>query len=161
MVESTYRIGNGFDVHRLASGRTLVLGGVQIDHPMGLEGHSDADVLLHALCDAILGAISLGDIGQHFPSDDPQFKDVSSLVLLEKVNAMLRQDKWRVANVDITVICEQPKIAPYADRIRENIAPILDLPLDAVSIKGTTTEKLGFTGREEGIAAMAVALVSR
>ena len=161
MVDCPYRVGSGFDVHRFTPDRKLVLGGVQIDHPLGLEGHSDADVLLHALCDAMLGAISLGDIGQHFPPDDSEFKDISSLLLLEMVTAMLRQDKWRVTNVDVTVICERPKVLPYVERIKHSIAPILDLPFDAVSIKGTTTERLGFTGREEGIAVMATVLVSR
>ncbi len=161
MAERIFRVGCGFDAHRFADDRKLILGGVAIEHPRGLAGHSDADVLLHALCDALLGAAGLGDIGQHFPADDDEFKDISSMALLEKVAALVRQDKWKFVNVDITVICENPRIAPYAERMRQNIAAMFDAPLDAVSVKGTTTEKLGFTGREEGIAAMAVVLVSR
>lgn len=156
-----FRIGCGFDVHRFEEGRRLILGGETIDHPLGLLGHSDADVVLHALCDALLGAVALGDIGLHFPSADPQFKDISSLILLQKVVDLLRRDGWNIVNADLTVVCERPKIAPYASKIRQNIARIAGTEVDAISIKGTTTERLGFTGREEGIAAMAVVLVSR
>lgn len=161
MAERTFRIGSGFDAHRFADERKLVLGGVAIDHPRGLAGHSDADVVLHALCDALLGAAAMGDIGQHFPPDNDEFRDISSLILLEKAATIVRQDKWKFVNADITVICENPKIAPYAERMRQNIAAMFDAPLDAVSVKGTTTERMGFTGREEGIAAMAVVLLSR
>lgn len=156
-----FRIGCGFDVHRFATGRKLVLGGETIAHPVGLLGHSDADVVLHALCDAMLGAIAAGDIGQRFPPNDPYFLDISSTVLLQMVVDLLKKDAWSIVNVDITVICEQPRIAPYAEKIRRNIGEIIGTGIDAVSVKGTTTERLGFTGREEGIAAMAVALVSR
>jgi 2-C-methyl-D-erythritol 2,4-cyclodiphosphate synthase len=161
MADPVFRIGCGFDAHRLVEGRKLVLGGVLVDFPRGLEGHSDADVVLHALCDALLGAAAMGDIGQHFPADDPEYKDISSLIILERAASIVRQDKWKFVNCDITVICEQPRIAPYVERMRQNIAAMFDAPLDAVSVKGTTTEKMGFTGREEGIAAMAVVLVSR
>jgi 2-C-methyl-D-erythritol 2,4-cyclodiphosphate synthase len=161
MAERIIRIGCGFDAHRFSDDRKLVLGGVPIEHPRGLAGHSDADVVLHALCDALLGATAMGDIGQHFPADSDEFKDIPSLILLERVAMIVRQDKWKFVNADITVICESPKIAPYAERMRQNIAAMFDAPLDTVSVKGTTTEKMGFTGREEGIAAMAVVLVSR
>ncbi len=161
MADTIFRIGSGFDAHRFADGRKLVLGGVLIDHPRGLAGHSDADVVLHALCDALLGAASLGDIGQHFPPSDPEFQDISSLIILERVAAIVRQDKWKFVNADITIICEEPKIAPHSERMRQNISAMFDAPLDSVSVKATTTEKMGFTGREEGIAAMAVVLLSR
>ena len=161
MAERIYRIGCGFDAHRFVEGRKLVLGGVVIEHPRGLEGHSDADVILHALCDALLGATAMGDIGQHFPPDDPEFKDISSMMLLERVAVIVRDDKWKFVNADITVICEQPRIAPHAEKMRQNISAMFDAPLDTVSVKATTTERMGFTGREEGIAAMVVVLVSR
>ncbi len=158
---STFRIGSGFDVHPFVAGRRLVLGGEAIDHPLGLAGHSDADVVLHALCDALLGAVAKGDIGHHFPPSDQQFKDVSSTLLLNRVVEILRADGWSLVNADITIICEQPKIAPYVERMKTNISRVCRVDADAVSIKATTTEQLGFTGREEGIAAMAVALVQR
>ncbi len=157
----TFRIGSGFDVHPFVAGRRLVLGGEAIDHPLGLAGHSDADVVLHALCDALLGAVAKGDIGHHFPPSDQQFKDVSSTLLLNRVVEILRTDGWSLVNADITIICEQPKIAPYVERMKTNISRVCRVDTDAVSIKATTTEQLGFTGREEGIAAMAVALVQR
>jgi 2-C-methyl-D-erythritol 2,4-cyclodiphosphate synthase len=155
------RIGSGYDVHRFASGRKLFLGGEQIGHPLGLLGHSDADVLLHALCDALLGAVAKGDIGVHFPPSDEKYKDIASMVLLERVIAMLRADGWRLVNADMTVVCELPKIAPYAEKIRKNIAAATGVAVDAISLKATTSEGLGFTGREEGIAAMAVVLVEQ
>ncbi|MCC6962096.1 MAG: 2-C-methyl-D-erythritol 2,4-cyclodiphosphate synthase [candidate division Zixibacteria bacterium] len=156
-----FRVGSGFDVHPFVAGRRLVLGGELIEYPLGLQGHSDADVVLHALCDALLGAVAKGDIGRHFPPSDQQFKDVSSTLLLNRVVEILRSDGWALVNADITIICEQPKIAPYVDKMRANIARVCRIDDDAVSIKATTTERLGFTGREEGIAAMAVALVQR
>jgi 2-C-methyl-D-erythritol 2,4-cyclodiphosphate synthase len=153
------RIGSGFDVHKFAKGRRLILGGETIEFPLGLEGHSDADVLLHALCDALLGAIALGDIGKHFPPGDPAYKDISSLVLLKRVTSMLEEKGWKLQNADLTLICEQPKISPYTEKIRTNIASAMNAGIELISLKATTTEKLGFTGREEGIAAMAVVLV--
>lgn len=155
------RVGSGFDVHPLVAGRRLVLGGEVIDYPLGLQGHSDADVLIHALCDALLGALALGDVGKHFPPTDERYRDISSLHLLEKVMDMVRAQGWEMVNTDLTLVCEEPKIAPYSDAMRKNIAGALDVAVDAISIKATTTEKLGFTGRGEGIAALAVVLVNK
>jgi len=155
------RIGTGFDVHRFIIGRPLVLGGVTIDHPMGLEGHSDADVLVHAIIDALLGASNLPDIGQLFPDSSSSYKNISSLVLLERVSALLREKGVSVVNIDSTVICDRPKIARYIPEMKQKISAALDeLSPERIGIKGTTTEGLGFTGRGEGIAAQAVALVS-
>jgi len=150
------RVGCGFDAHRLAPDRRLVLGGVTIEHETGLLGHSDADVLTHAVLDACLGAAALGDLGRHFPDSDPQYRDISSLTLAERAAALLRQRGYRVANVDATVIAEQPRIAPHAEQMRANVAAALGCPVDAVSVKATTTEGLGPWGRGEGIAAQAV-----
>lgn len=155
------RVGQGFDVHALVSGRRLILGGVHIDSPLGLLGHSDADVLLHAITDAVLGAAGLGDIGRLFPDTSAQFKDADSRVLLRSAMEKVHGAGWRVANVDCTVIAQRPKIAPYVDAMRANVAADLQIEMDAVGIKGKTTEQLGFTGRGEGIAAMAVALLMR
>lgn len=154
------RIGQGYDVHRLVNGRPLILGGVHIPFPQGLLGHSDADVLCHAIADALLGAAAAGDIGRHFPDTDPQWKGVSSLLLLERVAAMLAEEHLVVVNVDATVVAERPLLAPYIDQMRENIASALRVPSAAVSVKATTTEGLGLTGRGEGIAASAVTLVA-
>ncbi|MCF8721947.1 2-C-methyl-D-erythritol 2,4-cyclodiphosphate synthase [Nitrospina gracilis] len=154
-----FRIGNGYDVHRLVEGRKLILGGVEIPHTLGLDGHSDADALLHALCDALLGACGLGDLGHHFPDTDDQYKGISSLILLEKVNASLRAKGFHVVNTDATLVAQKPKLAPYIDRMRENIARTLGIDVSQVNVKATTTEKLGFAGREEGLAAYAVALI--
>lgn len=153
------RIGNGFDVHRFAEGRRCVLCGVEIPHPLGLLGHSDADVALHALCDALLGAAALGDIGKHFPDTDPRFEGADSRVLLRETARLLSEAGYAVGNVDITIIAQAPKMAPHIPAMRANIAADLSLPLDAVSVKATTTERLGFTGRGEGIAAQASALL--
>ncbi|MCK4857797.1 MAG: 2-C-methyl-D-erythritol 2,4-cyclodiphosphate synthase [candidate division Zixibacteria bacterium] len=155
------RVGFGFDVHPFGEGRRLILGGEQIDHPLGLVGHSDADVLTHALCDALLGAAALGDIGQHFPPDDPQYKDISSLRLLEQVVRLLQHHHWRLVNADLTLVLEKPRIAPYSDKIRANLATAMQTSVDVISLKATTTEGLGFTGQGEGIAAMAVVLVEQ
>ena len=156
-----FRVGNGYDVHRLVAGRRLVLGGVVVPYELGLDGHSDADVLLHALKDALLGAAGLGDIGRHFPDHDPAYKDISSLVLLARVADKLHCDGWRVNNVDVTAIAEAPKLAPYVDEMADNIARCLSMSRAAVNVKATTTEKLGFTGRGEGIAAQAVVSLVR
>jgi 2-C-methyl-D-erythritol 2,4-cyclodiphosphate synthase len=153
------RIGHGYDVHRLIKGRPLVLGGVEIPFSKGLGGHSDADVLLHAVCDALLGSLALGDIGVHFPDSDPQFKDIESLELLRRVVAMVRKGGFRIGNIDVTLVAEQPKIAGQIPQMQENIARTAVIEKDRVSIKATTTEGLGFTGRGEGIAAHAVVLV--
>jgi 2-C-methyl-D-erythritol 2,4-cyclodiphosphate synthase len=155
------RIGSGFDVHALAEGRRLVLGGIEIDYPQGLAGHSDADVVLHALCDAMLGAVANYDVGHHFPPGKPEYKDIDSLKLLEKVDLLLREDEWSVVNADITVICEKPRLAPFIDKMRARISTTLKVNIGQISIKATTSEKLGSMGREEGIAAMAVVLVEK
>jgi len=153
------RIGQGFDVHALVPDRKLVLGGVQIPHHLGLEGHSDADVLLHAICDALLGAAGLGDIGGHYPDSDAQYSEIDSRRLLRDVAAKLAALKFRVVNVDATVIAQAPRLAPHIDAMTSNLASDLGLARERVNVKATTTETLGFTGRGEGIAAMAVALV--
>ena len=155
------RTGIGLDVHALVEGRKLILGGVEIDHEKGLMGHSDADVLLHAISDALLGAAALGDIGKHFPDTDPAYKGISSLKLLKQVGDLLSQNGWSVVNVDAVLAAERPKIAPYMQEMVNNIAEALDVEPSRVSVKGTTTEKLGFTGRGEGIACYAVAAISR
>lgn len=153
------RVGFGFDVHQLVPGRELWLGGVQIPHSVGALGHSDADVLLHALCDALLGALALGDIGQHFPNTDQKWKGADSKVLLAAVVDLVHAATWKVGNVDCTLVMERPKILPYVLEMRAVIAKLLEVPLDAVSIKATTNETMGFIGRQEGVAAHAVATV--
>ena len=155
------RIGQGFDVHAFGDGDHLMVGGVRVPHERGVLAHSDGDVVLHALCDAMLGALALGDIGQHFPPSDPQWKGADSRAFVRHCNQLLAEQGWRVGNADITVICEKPKIGPHAPAMRAAIADDLGIALDAVSIKATTTEKLGFTGRGEGIAAQAACLLVR
>lgn len=153
------RVGMGYDVHRLVEGRALILGGVNIPYEKGLLGHSDADVLLHSIKDALLGAAGKGDIGKHFPDSDDRFKGISSLVLLAKVNNILADSGYRVGNIDATVVAQAPKLAPHIPRMVENIAETLGIETDSVNIKATTTEGLGFTGTGEGIAAYAVACI--
>lgn len=153
------RIGHGYDVHQLVTGRKLIVGGVEIAHDKGLLGHSDADVLLHAICDALLGAAALGDIGKHFADSDAKFKNIDSRILLREVARLLSNAGFRVGNVDATIIAQAPKMAPHIARMVENIATDLGVPMNAVNVKATTTEKLGFEGRGEGIAAEAVALL--
>jgi len=153
------RIGFGYDVHRLASGYELWLGGLKLDFPLGAVGHSDADVLLHAICDALLGAAALHDIGYHFPNNDPQYQGISSLLLLEKVAKLLQHHEYQIGNIDSTVILQQPKIAPYIPQMQQNIAQTLQIPPSSISIKATTSEGLGFEGRQEGISAFAIALI--
>ncbi len=153
------RIGNGFDVHALVAGRPLVLGGVAIPHDRGLAGHSDADVLLHAVCDAILGALALGDIGLHFPDTDARWKDADSRALLRQVAALASAQRWRIGNLDVTVIAEAPKLAPHVPAMRANLAADLACGIGDISVKATTTERLGFAGRGEGIAALATVLL--
>lgn len=155
------RVGTGYDVHALADGRKLILGGVNIEHTMGLDGHSDADVLTHAIMDALLGAAGLGDIGRHFPDTDDTYKGISSLELLAKVKELLDDNFFKVGNIDATVIAQRPKIAPYIEQMRQNIADTLNVDVTRINIKGTTTEYLGFTGREEGIAAQAGCCIYR
>ena len=154
-----FRVGNGYDVHQLAEGLPLVLGGVNIPHTKGCVAHSDGDVLIHALCDALLGALALGDIGQHFPDTSDAYKGIDSKLLLARVVAMVRERGWEIVNVDNTLLAQKPKIAPFVPQMRQVLAGILGLPEDAVSVKATTTERLGFVGREEGIAACATCLL--
>lgn len=153
------RIGTGYDVHRLQEGLPLWIGGVRIEHTHGLLGHSDADVLLHAICDALLGAAALGDIGKHFPDTDPAYKGINSLKLLAHVGTLLKEHGYSVGNIDSTVVAQRPKMASHIPQMRQNIADTLGISVDQVSVKATTTERLGFEGREEGISAQAVALI--
>ncbi len=153
------RIGEGYDVHRLKEGRKMILGGVEIPCTFGPDGHSDADVLLHAVMDAILGAMAAGDIGSHFPDNDPAYKGISSMLLLEKVAALLREKGLRLVNLDSTVALQRPKLRPHIDAMRANIAHVLELSVDCVSVKATTEEGMGFTGSGEGISARAVVLL--
>ncbi len=154
-----FRVGHGYDVHRLVEGRPLILGGVEIEYERGCLGHSDADVLLHAVMDALLGAAALGDIGRHFPDTDPAYKGASSMNLLTVVSKMIAEKQATVANVDATLILQKPKVAPYIEKMRENIAAVLGVSLDRVYVKATTEEGLGFTGSGEGVAAHAVAML--
>jgi 2-C-methyl-D-erythritol 2,4-cyclodiphosphate synthase len=155
------RIGHGFDVHAFGEGDHVTLGGVRIAFDRGLQAHSDGDVVIHALCDAMLGAMALGDIGRHFPPDDPQWRDADSRAFLRRSNGMLRERGWVLGNADVTVVCERPKVGPHADAMRALLAADLGVDIDAISVKATTTETLGFTGRGEGIAAQAVCLLVR
>ena len=158
---SKLRIGHGYDVHRLVEGRRLILGGVDIPYEKGLLGHSDADVLLHAISDALLGAAALGDIGKHFPDTDAAYKNADSLVLLARVNEIIKSAGYRVSNVDATVIAQAPKLAPHIEQMRKNIASALGADLDDISVKATTEERLGFTGSGEGISAHAVCIIEK
>ncbi|GAB3743614.1 2-C-methyl-D-erythritol 2,4-cyclodiphosphate synthase [Lysobacter olei] len=154
------RIGQGFDVHTFGDGDHVMLGGVRVPHDHGIVAHSDGDVVIHALCDAMLGAVALGDIGRHFPPSDPQWKGADSLLFLRRCNDLIAEHGgWRVGNADITVLCERPKVGPHAEAMRALLARELGIAVDAVSVKATTSERLGFTGRGEGIAAMAVCLL--
>jgi 2-C-methyl-D-erythritol 2,4-cyclodiphosphate synthase len=155
------RIGNGYDIHRLGTERALILGGVNIPHSLGLVGHSDADVLTHAIMDAMLGALSLGDIGHYFPPSDPQWAGADSLKLLDQVNQLIHSKDWTIVNIDSVVVAERPKLKPHIEAMRTNLAQVLGLEPDQVGVKATTNEKLGPTGREEGIAAYAVALLTK
>ena len=155
------RIGNGFDVHAMISGRKLILGGVTIPYECGLDGHSDADVLLHAVCDAILGALALGDIGAHFPDTDPRWKGADSRLLLRHVASLALALGWRIGNLDTTLIAQAPKLAPHVPAMRANLAADLGCDIGQISVKATTTERLGFAGRGEGIAAWATVLLNR
>lgn len=153
------RIGQGYDVHRLVNERKLIIGGVEIEHTLGLLGHSDADVLLHAIMDAILGAAALGDIGKHFPDSDEKYRGISSVKLLEYVGALIKEKGYKIVNIDSTIIAQAPKMAPHIQTMRVNIANALGIDIDSVNVKATTEEKLGFTGTREGIAAQAICLI--
>lgn len=161
MKNLAFRIGYGYDVHAFAEGRDLIIGGVKIDHSKGLDGHSDADVLLHAISDAILGALALGDIGVHFPPSDNKYKDIDSKILLREVIKLMTNKGYEIGNIDATIIAEKPKMNPHIPKMREVIAEIVNIDIDEVSLKATTSERLGFTGREEGIAASAVVLLQK
>ncbi len=155
------RIGNGYDVHRLVEGRKLILGGIEIDHEKGLLGHSDADVLVHAIMDAMLGALALGDIGQHFPDTDEKYKGISSIELLKEVNNLIKNQGYKISNLDSQIACQRPKLKPHIISMRKNISKVLGVEVDRVSVKATTEEKLGFTGEELGIKAYCVVLLER
>ena len=155
------RVGMGYDVHRLVPGRDLWLGGIKIDSPVGLLGHSDADVVIHAICDAVLGAANCRDIGYHFPDTDPKYKGADSKTLLSEVVRIVREKGYKVGNVDVTICAEKPKLTPHVEAMRACLAPLMDIAPDDVSIKATTTERLGFTGRMEGISTYAVALIEK
>lgn len=156
-----YRIGQGYDAHRLVEGRKLWLGGVQIPHDKGLLGHSDADVAIHALCDALLGSLALRDIGYHFPDSDPRYKGIDSKKLLVKVADLIKREGYRIVNVDVTICAERPKINPFINQMRAVLAECMDTEVGNVSIKATTTERMGFVGRQEGISSLAVAMVMK
>lgn len=156
-----HRIGFGYDVHALAEGEAFILGGIEVEHTSGTFGHSDADVLIHAICDALLGSICLGDIGQHFPDTDPQYKGIDSKILLQGVVKLLKQEGYQIGNIDSTICLQRPKVKDYIPKMRAKLAEVMDIELNQVSVKATTTEKLGFVGREEGVAAYVVALVHK
>lgn len=157
----SFRIGYGFDVHALQDGRPFVLGGITIPSSFGPLGHSDADVLIHAICDALLGAAALGDIGMHFPDNSNEFKNIDSKILLQRVIQLLKEKNYSIVNIDSTVILEKPKIAPHITAMRESLSKVMGIPLDDISIKATTNEKMGYVGRQEGVCAHAVALIER
>lgn len=160
MVRGAIRVGSGYDVHRLQEGRRLVLGGVEIPFEKGLLGHSDADVLIHAICDALLGAAAMGDLGKHFPDTANEYQDIDSRCLLEKVKLLLQSEGWTIINIDCTIIAQRPKVAAYIPTMRSNLAQTLTVDLNQISVKATTTEGLGFAGRGEGIGAQAVVLIA-
>lgn len=155
------RIGNGYDVHRLVEGRKLILGGVEIPHLKGVLGHSDGDVLVHAVMDALLGALALGDIGQHFPDTSNEYKDIDSMILLERVFNLIKEKGYRIINLDCIIVAQQPKLKPYLDEMRDKISKVLETEISNISIKATTEEKLGFTGNEEGIKSYCVVLLQK
>lgn len=155
------RIGFGFDVHKMVEGRKLIIGGIDIPYEKGLLGHSDADVLIHSIMDSILGALALGDIGKHFPDTDPKYKDISSMILLENVYNIMKDEGYMIGNIDSTVAAQSPKLAPYIDEMRGNLARILNTSIENINVKATTTEELGFVGRKEGISSYSVCILER
>ena len=156
-----YRIGHGYDVHRFGEGDFIILAGIKIPHNHGFIAHSDGDVLIHSLCDALLGSIAAGDIGQHFPDTDEQYKNIDSSILLEKINQLLKQAQFLIANIDISIVAQTPKMSPHIQSMRQHLADVLNIAKTQINIKATTTEKLGFTGRQEGIAVHSVVMVYR
>lgn len=156
-----FRVGLGFDTHKLSQGKNLILGGIHVPHDYGCEGHSDADVLIHAICDALLGASNMRDIGYHFSDTDPAYKNIDSSILLCETFRMITEQNWKIENIDCTIIIQQPKISPYIPQMQQKLAKVLTLDTDCISIKAKTSEKLGFIGREEGISAYAIALLSK
>lgn len=160
-LQAAYRIGHGYDVHRFGKGDFIILGGIKIPHNHGFVAHSDGDVLIHSLCDALLGSIAAGDIGQHFPDTDEKYKNIDSRILLAEVNQLVKQAMFSIANIDVSIIAQTPKMSPHIQLIRQNLAQVLNLSESQINIKATTTESLGFTGREEGIAVHTVVMVYR
>ncbi len=158
---SNSRIGHGYDVHKLEDGKKFVIGGIEIDHYKGAVGHSDADVVIHVICDALLGALSLGDIGKHFPDTDNKYKGIDSKILLQKVMNLVSEKKYQISNVDVTILLQKPKLRNYIDSMRDSLSKIMEISISQVSVKATTTEGLGFVGREEGVAAHCVCLITK
>ena len=158
---SNFRIGHGYDVHKLEEGKKFVIGGINIDHYKGAVGHSDADVVIHVICDALLGALSLGDIGKHFPDTDNKYKGIDSKILLQKVMKLVKEEKYQISNVDITILLQKPKLRNYIDSMRDTLSNIMEINKSQISVKATTTEELGFVGREEGVAAHCVCILKQ
>lgn len=158
---SNFRIGHGYDVHKLEEGKKFVIGGIEIDHHKGAVGHSDADVVIHVICDALLGALSLGDIGKHFPDTDDKFKGIDSKILLQKVMKLIQEEKYQISNVDVTILLQKPKLRNYIDSMRDILSNIMEINKSQISVKATTTEGLGFVGREEGVAAHCVCILKQ
>lgn len=156
---SNFRIGHGYDVHKLEEGKKFIIGGIEIDHDKGAVGHSDADVVIHVICDALLGALSLGDIGKHFPDTDNKYKGIDSKILLQKVMKLVKEEKYQISNVDVTILLQKPKLRNYIDSMRDTLSNIMEINKSQISVKATTTEGLGFVGREEGVAAHCVCIV--
>ena len=158
---SNFRIGHGYDVHKLENGKKFVIGGIEIEHYKGAVGHSDADVVIHVICDALLGALSLGDIGKHFPDTDGKYKGIDSKILLQKVMKLVQEEKYKISNVDVTILLQKPKLRNYIDSIRDTLSNIMEINKSQISVKATTTEGLGFVGREEGVAAHCVCILKQ
>ena len=158
---SNFRIGHGYDVHKLEEGKKFVIGGIEIDHHKGAVGHSDADVVIHVICDALLGALSLGDIGKHFPDTDDKYKGIDSKILLQKVMKLVKEEKYQISNVDVTILLQKPKLRNYIDSMRDILSNIMEINKSQISVKATTTEGLGFVGREEGVAAHCVCILKQ
>ena len=158
---SNFRIGHGYDVHKLEEGKKFIIGGIEIDHDKGAVGHSDADVVIHVICDAFLGALSLGDIGKHFPDTDNKYKGIASKILLKKVMKLVKEEKYQISNVDVTILLQKPKLRNYIDSMRDTLSNIMEINKSQISVKATTTEGLGFVGREEGVAAHCVCILKQ